>query len=104
MRMHPDADPPVEDREMTAAEVAGFALDVQSRINLLIQQGVLLPLGQMENHYVIGLLEELLGAQRSLRVKEWHLSWVDRQLDTVEAQVRMQSLANLEAAANGRQP
>jgi len=88
------------DCQLSAAEVAALAVAVQERINVLIGQGVPLPLAQMETHYVIGLLEELLGAERSLKVKEWHLSWVDRQLDAVEAQMRIQMLTGLEAAAN----
>lgn len=93
-------------RPLTAPEVAALALDVQTRCNNLTAQGVPLPTDQMEHHLIIGLLEELLGPDRSLKVKEWHLSWVDNQLDKVEASLRMGALAGMEGAlhANGGIP
>ena len=46
----------------------------------------------IENHHVLGLVESLVGPDVSLRVREWHLTWVDRQLDNVEAQLRTRLL------------
>ena len=85
-----DADPNGYDRQLDDAQLADFATDINSRVQTLLGQGVPLPMSQIENHHLIGLIEVLVGRAKSLRVREWHLVWVDRQLDEVEGQMRAQ--------------
>lgn len=87
------------ERVLDNAQLVGMTLDVQRRIQTLLGQGVPLPMQQIENHHLTGLLECFVGPEESLRVREWHLMWVDRQLDAVEAQMRMQMLGILDRDA-----
>jgi hypothetical protein len=68
---------------------------------MVLSQGVPLPMAQIENHHLIGLLECFVGPDEALRVREWHLSWVDRQLDIVETQIRRQLLESGVFSGNG---
>jgi hypothetical protein len=79
-------------RELSDAELVTLAGSVATRTQAFLSQGVPLPVGQIENHHLLGLLECLIGPEESLTVREWHLTWVDRQLDAVEAQVRTRLL------------
>jgi hypothetical protein len=83
------------ERSLTDTELVGLAVDVQSRVDLLIQQGAPMPMQEIENHHIIGLLECFVGPDESLRVKEWHLSWLDRKLDQAEAAMRVHFLQAL---------
>ena len=79
-------------RQLDDAQLVALAVHVQERIAALVGQGVPLPMGQIENHNLVGLLEALAGPELSLRVREWHLTWVDRQLDQAETVLRMRLL------------
>jgi hypothetical protein len=79
-------------RQLDDAQLVAFAAEVDRRTQALLAQGVPLPVAQIENHLLIGLLEQLVGRAKALRVREWHLTWVDRQLDEVEAVMRAQLL------------
>ena len=79
-------------RELSDLELFGLAVDVQRRVDLLMSQGAPVPLQEIENHHIIGLLECFVGPEESLRVKEWHLSWLDRKLDQAEAAMRVHFL------------
>ena len=81
-------------RNLNDSELVGLTLDIQQRIGALLSQGIPLPMQQIENHHLIGLLECFVGKEQSLRVREWHLTWVDRQLDAVEARMRLELLAS----------
>lgn len=83
-----DVDPAGYERTLNDVELAEFAAELDRRVKALLAQGVPLPIAQVENHYLVGLLESLIGPTDSLRVKEWHLEWLERQLDNVEAEVR----------------
>lgn len=95
----PDAKPEAVDKEATEyvrtlddTQLVGLALDVDRRTRALLAQGVPLPMQEIENHHIIGLLECFIGPEESMRVREYHLSWLDRRLDMAEAAVRMQLL------------
>lgn len=83
-----DADPNEYKRQLDDEQLATLAADVNRHTQALLAQGVPLPMPQIENHHVIGLLEMFIGRAKSLRVREWHLLWLARQLDEVEAQMR----------------
>jgi hypothetical protein len=76
-------------RELNDAQLVGLAVHVGQRVSALLAQGVNLPMQQVENHHLIGLLECFVGPEESMRVREWHLTWLDRKLDAVEAAQRM---------------
>lgn len=84
------------ERQLDDAQLVGLALEVQGRVSALLSQGVNLPMQQIENHHLIGLLECFVGPDESLRVREWHLSWLDRKLDTIEATIRLGLMADLD--------
>jgi hypothetical protein len=81
-------------RTLDDAQLVALAQHVDRRTQAILAQGVPLPVSQIENHHLIGLLEAMVGKAKSLRVREWHLSWVDRMLDEVEATMRAQMLAS----------
>jgi hypothetical protein len=81
-------------RQLTDEQLVALGEHVSRRMQALLSQGVPLPVAQIENHHLIGLLEAMVGKAKSLRVREWHLSWVDRSLDDVEATMRAQMLAS----------
>lgn len=83
-----DADPNGYVRRLSDDDLAMLAAEVTRRFQALLAQGVPVPVAQIENHHLLGLLEAMCGPTLSLKVREWHLSWLDRQLDEVEAQVR----------------
>lgn len=83
------------ERTLTDAELVGLALDVQRRTAALLAQGVPLPMQEIENHHIIGLLECFIGPDQALTVREWHLTWLDRMLDKADAAIRMQVLGIL---------
>ena len=83
-------------RTLTDAELVGLALDLQRRAAALAQSGYPLPMQQLENHHLIGLLEHLVGREDALRVKEWHMTFVDRYFDQIEAEQRMRMLSALD--------
>jgi hypothetical protein len=76
------------ERQFDDEQLALLAADADRRVKALLAQGVPLPMSQIESHHLIGLLENFIGRDRSLGVREWHLVWLDRQLDNVEAEVR----------------
>jgi hypothetical protein len=82
-------------RKLDDKELVALAVHIQGRVSAMLAQGVPLPMQQIENHHLIGLLECFVGPEESLRVREWHLSWVDRQLDGVEATIRMRMIESL---------
>lgn len=84
-----DVDPNEYERQLDDTQLVLLTEDVNRRVQALLQQGVPLPMAQIENHHLIGLLEVMVGRAKSLRVKEWHLVWVDAQLDNVETEVRL---------------
>ena len=75
---------------VTPLTAATRQVDTDQRVNRLLAQGVPLPVAQIENHYIVGLLEKLLGADESAEVLDWHLDWVDARLDEIENQMRLQ--------------
>jgi len=79
-------------RELDDAQLVALTGNIRARVEALAAQGVALPMAQIENHLLIGLLGCMVGTEESLRVREWHLSWMDRQLDHVESEVRTQLL------------
>lgn len=90
-----EAEPTEYVRALNDGQLVGLALDVQRRVDGLIQQGAPMPMQEIENHHIIGLLECFVGREESLRVKEWHLSWLDRKLDQAEAAMRVHFLQAL---------
>jgi hypothetical protein len=70
------------------------ALGTDERTNRLLAQGIPVPLSQIENHYIVGLLEKILGAHRSAEVLDWHLDWVNERYDQIETQMREQLLTS----------
>jgi hypothetical protein len=76
------------ERTLDDEQLIALAADADRRVKALLAQGVPLPMAQIESHHLIGLLENFIGRPRSLRVREWHLLWLERQLDNVEAEVR----------------
>jgi hypothetical protein len=83
------------ERELSDDQLLALAGHVGARVSALLGQGVNLPMQQIENHHLIGLLECFVGPDESLRVREWHLTWLDSKLDAIEAQMRMQMLSAL---------
>jgi hypothetical protein len=81
-------------RQLDDAQLVELGEHVSRRMAALLSQGVPLPVAQIENHHLVGLLEAMVGKAKSLRVREWHFSWLDRQLDGVEATMRAQMLAS----------
>ena len=75
---------PPESNEPIGQRVAAFGA-----------QGVALPMQQIENHHLIALLECFVGPEESLRVREFHLTWLDKKLDAIDAQLRMQMLSGV---------
>lgn len=92
------------ERELTNAELAALALDVDRRMIAVQQQGAVLPVSSIESHLVIGLIERLVGEDEALAVREWHLTWLDRQLDNLEAQIRQATIANLDVLNGAVRP
>jgi hypothetical protein len=86
-------------RQLSDPELVGLAFDLQRRAATLAQAGVPLPMQQLENHHLIGLLSVLVGPEDALRVKEWHLSFVDRYFDQIEAEQRIRMLSVLDGQA-----
>jgi hypothetical protein len=76
-------------RELSDAELVALAQKVGQRTQALVSQGVPIPIHSVESHHLIGLLESFVGPEESLTVREWHLTWLDRQLDEVERQMRV---------------
>lgn len=89
-----DAGPNEYVRHLDDDELLLLSVDVTRRFQALVSQGVPLPVAQIENHHLLGLLEAMVGPELSMKVREWHLLWLDRQLDNVEAQVRTQLLSS----------
>lgn len=92
---HPEATE--YERTLTDEQLVGLAADLQRRAMSIEQSGQPLPMQQLENHHLIGLLECFVGPEEALRVREWHLTFVDRYLDAVEAGMRMRLLAAVDA-------
>lgn len=91
---HPEATE--YERQLTDEQLVGLAADLQRRAIALTSSGVDLPMQQLENHHIIGLLEQFIGPEESLRVREWHLTFVDRYFDMREAEMRMRMLSVLD--------
>jgi len=87
-----DSDPSAYTRTLDDAQLVALAANVNARVQAVLAQGVPLPMSQIETHHLLGLLEALVGPEDSLRVREWHLVWLDTQLDNVEAQMRARLL------------
>jgi hypothetical protein len=83
-------------RELDDTELVAFAGEVQNRQTSLLNQGVNLPVPSIETHHLLGLLEAMAGPEVSGRVREWHLMWLDRMFDEVEAAMRVQILGMLD--------
>jgi len=83
------------ERELTDEQLLALAGNIGARVSALLSQGVNLPMQQIENHHLIGLLECFVGPDESLRVREWHLSWLDNKLDAIEAQMRLSVVESL---------
>lgn len=81
-------------RELTDEQLVALDTAVTARTILLMNQGVPVPLELIRSHHLIGLLEAVAGPEISLRVREWHLTWADRQFDKAEAQLRAQMLTS----------
>jgi hypothetical protein len=93
---HPEATEYV--RELSDVELVGLAGDLQRRAIQLAQQGIEMPMQQLENHHIIGLLEMFIGPEDALRVREWHLTFVDRYFDMREGELRMRMLSVFDKA------
>lgn len=78
----------------TPLEAATRALQTDDRTNALLSQGIPVPVTQIENHYIIGLLEKLLGPEETVEVLEWHLDWVNARYDQIEAEMRSRLLTS----------
>lgn len=89
------------ERTLSDEQLVGFAVEIGGRVQALLQQGVPLPMQEIENHHLIGLLECFVGPEDSLRVREWHLNWLDNMLDQVEGQLRARMLTMLDADLPG---
>ena len=87
-----DIAPGEYERTLDNAQLVALAANIDARVQAILAQGVPLPMSQIENHHLLGLLEALIGPEESMRVREWHLTWLDRQLDNVEAQMRARLL------------
>lgn len=91
-----DAEASQHVRELSDTELAALTVDVYRRMAALDSQGIPIPLEQISNHYVVGLLEALVGPDEALRVREWHLTWMDKKFDMLEAALRMRMLGILD--------
>ena len=78
----------------TQLEAANRALQTDERTNRLLAQGVPLNIMQIENHYVVGLLEKLLGPDETTEVLDWHLDWVNERYDQLETKMRTDLIAS----------
>jgi hypothetical protein len=78
----------------TQLEAASRQLQTDDRTNRLLAQGVPLNVMQIENHYIVGLLEKLLGTDESTEVLDWHLDWVNDRYDQIEAGMRERLLSS----------
>jgi hypothetical protein len=93
------------ERELTDEQLVGLAVHVGTRVTVVsaalaqLNPPQSLPMQQIENHHPIALLECFVGPEEALRVREFHLTWVDRMLDQVEAGLRMQAFAVLDGAS-----
>jgi hypothetical protein len=83
-------------RTMSDDKLDAFAEEMNRRIGALLSQGVPLPISEINDHYIIGLLEIFLGEAESSRVREWHLLWTEEQIDTVETELRMRMIGMLD--------
>jgi hypothetical protein len=83
-------------RTLSDEQLVGFSVEISRRVQSLLGQGVPLPMQEIENHHLIGLLDCLVGPEDSMRVREWHLSWLDEMLDQVEGQLRARALTVLD--------
>jgi len=81
-----------DDMDRVKLHIRSTATD--ERTNRLLAQGVPVPLPQIENHLIVGLLEKLLGQDAADEVMEWHLDWVNERYDQIEAQMREQLLTS----------
>jgi hypothetical protein len=84
------------ERQLSDTEVVALAVLCDQRIAALLNQGVAMPMQEIENHHIIGLLEQFIGPHESIRVREWHLTWLDRMLDKAEATARAHVLGALD--------
>lgn len=91
-------------RELSDVELVQLGLDVDRRVLALASQGLAIPADQITSHLVIGLLEQIIGPEESLRVREWHLTWLDRQLDRAEGELRAAMIGNLDVLNGAVQP
>jgi hypothetical protein len=88
------------ERTLTDEQLVGFSVEISQRVQSILSQGVPLPMQEIENHHIIALLECFIGSEESLRVREFHLSWLDNMLDQVEGQLRARALTMLDHAAD----
>jgi hypothetical protein len=86
-------------RELSDEQLVGLTVEIGRRITSLNERKVLLPMQQIENHHLIGLLECFVGPEDALRVREWHLTWLDRYLDAVDTQERMREFLAIDGAS-----
>lgn len=98
----PDTEPePTEYvRELSDDELVQLTVHLGMRVAAVSEElakiGQGLPMAQIENHHLIGLLECFVGPEEALRVREWHCTWLDRKLDAVEAGLRIQMLGAMQ--------
>ena len=79
-------------RQLDDDQLVVMGENVALRIQALLAQGIPIPMAQIENHHLLGLLESLAGAELANNVREWHLLWTDGQLDAIEAEMRLRLL------------
>ena len=90
-------------RVLDEGELIAMSVHLDTRIKVLgaelARRGQSLPIDQIANHYVVGLLENICGPEQSMRVREWHCMWLDRILDKAEAAERLGALGIFEGAS-----
>lgn len=86
------------ERELDDKQMVALAVDLARRGEALQSQGIFIDMVAIANHHLIGLLEFLVGEDEADRIKEWHLSFVDRHIDQQEARARAALLTRLDDA------
>ncbi len=89
-------------RELTDDQLAELAAECDRRVGAFAAQGVTFQgLGE---HWIVAMLEQLLGESAVNAAREHHLVWLKAQLDEAEPKIRQAKILQGIAGANGHPP
>ena len=88
-------------RELSDDELIALTVELARRGNALVSARIPVDLAAIMHHQLVGLLEAIAGQDVAMQVREWHLTWLDRYLDSLEAQQRMAALSIFDGADSG---